>query len=70
LNSRENFRRCICHLRLHETPNLGVHETGSRPQRPQAAGPAGAKREPEIGLDQDVQNRQICKTHIVIAAFS
>jgi hypothetical protein len=31
LNSRVNFRRCICRLRLHETPNLGVHETGSRP---------------------------------------
>ncbi|WP_332681362.1 transporter, partial [Bosea sp. (in: a-proteobacteria)] len=31
LNSRPNFRRCICHLRLHETPNRGVHETGSRP---------------------------------------
>jgi len=33
LNSRVNFRRCICRLRLHETPNLGVHETGSRPDR-------------------------------------
>jgi hypothetical protein len=29
LNSRPNLRRPIAHLRLHETPNLGVHETGS-----------------------------------------
>lgn len=29
LNSRLNFRRCMTHLRLHETPNLGVHHTGS-----------------------------------------
>ncbi|WP_210171887.1 DUF6894 family protein, partial [Bosea sp. Root670] len=31
LNSRPNCRRLIRHLRFHETPNLGVHETGSRP---------------------------------------
>jgi hypothetical protein len=31
LNSRPNRLRCIRHLRLHETPNLGVHGTGSRP---------------------------------------
>jgi hypothetical protein len=31
LNSRPNCLRSIRHLRLHETPNLGVHETGSRP---------------------------------------
>ncbi|MFO1150741.1 MAG: AI-2E family transporter [Alsobacter sp.] len=31
MNSRPNLRRPIAHLRLHETPNLGVHETGSRP---------------------------------------
>jgi tetratricopeptide (TPR) repeat protein len=29
LNSRLNLRLCITHLRLHETPNLGVHQTGS-----------------------------------------
>jgi hypothetical protein len=29
LNSRLNFRRCMTHLRLHEPPNLGVHQTGS-----------------------------------------
>ncbi|MGY4356348.1 hypothetical protein ACVW0J_002841 [Bradyrhizobium sp. i1.7.7] len=29
LNSRLNFRLFIAHLRLHETPNLGVHQTGS-----------------------------------------
>ena len=28
LNSRLNFRLCI-HLRFHETPKLGVHQTGS-----------------------------------------
>ena len=27
--SRLNFRLFIAHLRLHETPNLGVHQTGS-----------------------------------------
>lgn len=32
LNSCPNRLRCIPHLRLHETPNLGVHETGSRPE--------------------------------------
>jgi regulator of nucleoside diphosphate kinase len=29
LNSRLNFRLFIAHLRLNETPNLGVHQTGS-----------------------------------------
>jgi hypothetical protein len=29
LNSRLNFRLCMTHLRLYETPNLGVHQTGS-----------------------------------------
>ncbi|MBL8588751.1 MAG: hypothetical protein JNK46_09505, partial [Methylobacteriaceae bacterium] len=33
LNSRPNLRLPIGHLRLHETPILGVHETGSRPDR-------------------------------------
>jgi hypothetical protein len=31
-NSRPNRRLPIGHLRLHKTPNLGVHEIGSRPQ--------------------------------------
>ena len=31
LNSRLNLRLCIAYLRLPETPNLGVHQTGSRP---------------------------------------
>jgi len=31
LNSRPNRLRCIDHLRLHETTNLGVHKTGNRP---------------------------------------
>src|SRR5215207_3435254 len=29
LNSRLNFRLCMTYLRLHETPNLGVHQTVS-----------------------------------------
>src|SRR6476661_6159611 len=29
LNSRLNFRLCMTYLRLYETPNLGVHQTGS-----------------------------------------
>jgi hypothetical protein len=29
LNSRLNLRLCMAHLRLNETPNLGVHQTGS-----------------------------------------
>ena len=29
LNSRLNFRLCMTHLRLYETPNLGVHQTGN-----------------------------------------
>ncbi|MCK1593352.1 DUF4268 domain-containing protein [Bradyrhizobium sp. 164] len=29
MNSRLNFRLFIAHLRLHETPNPGVHQTGS-----------------------------------------
>lgn len=37
LHSRPNCRRRIRHLRFHETPNLGVHETGSRPDRPDEA---------------------------------
>ncbi len=28
---------CITHLRLHKTPFLGVHETGSRPLHPTIA---------------------------------
>lgn len=31
LNSRLNLRRCMTHLQLHETPNLGVHQSGRRP---------------------------------------
>lgn len=31
--SNDNFRRRICHLRLRKAPNLGVHWTGSRPNR-------------------------------------
>jgi hypothetical protein len=31
LNSRLNLRLCIARLRLPETPYLGVHGTGSRP---------------------------------------
>jgi hypothetical protein len=31
LNSLLNLRLCIFHLPLHETPKLGVHETGGRP---------------------------------------
>lgn len=33
LNSRLNMRLAIPHLQLHETPFLGVHETGGRPPR-------------------------------------
>jgi hypothetical protein len=33
LNSLLNLRLCIFHLPLHETPKLGVHETGGRPRR-------------------------------------
>ena len=33
LNSLLNLRLCIANLRLHETPYLGVHETGSRPMQ-------------------------------------
>lgn len=29
LNSRLNFCPCVTHLRLYETPNLDVHQTGS-----------------------------------------
>jgi hypothetical protein len=29
LNSRLNLRLCMTHLRLYETPNLGVHQTDS-----------------------------------------
>ncbi|WP_174511800.1 hypothetical protein [Methylocella tundrae] len=32
MNSRLYLRFCIPHLRRHETPKLGVHETGSRPK--------------------------------------
>ncbi|MEZ5476383.1 MAG: hypothetical protein R3E95_02470 [Thiolinea sp.] len=29
LNTRLNLRLCMTHLRLHETPHPGVHQTGS-----------------------------------------
>jgi hypothetical protein len=37
LNSRLNLRLCITHLRLHETPYLGVHQTGSSSRRQKSA---------------------------------
>ena len=38
LNSRLNFRLRMTHLRLHETPKLGVHQTGSSSKRYVALG--------------------------------
>jgi len=33
LNSRVNFRRSMLYLQFDKTPYLGVHQTGSRPNK-------------------------------------